>query len=201
MALKDTDAMDNKYATKEDIPKQLSIHSKPSHDTSDTSEPHPHDEEEAEDVDVPGNPFVSPTDDPVLQGNGKKDTSTIMKEQALQKDATEGTTNEDHMMPTTATSTTTTNVAPWLFRINILWLFVLTFAFYYLSVTIFALLIHWIGKRHTSCIRVNGYPYNTFNDELVDIETNKKYQNVYSDAYDLSWTTFTSVVRTVFECM
>ena len=191
MALKDTDAIYNKYATKEDIPKQLSIHSKPSNETSDTSEHHPHDEDDDNEANVPGNPFVSPTSDETtfVKGNGKKDTA--MKEEALQKDPTEGTTHEDHLV-----ESTTTIAVPWLFRMNIFWLFVLSFAFYYLSITIFALLIHWIGKHQTSCIRVNGYPYNTFNNDLVvDLETQKKYQNVYSDAYDLSWTTFTSVVR------
>jgi hypothetical protein len=78
-------------------------------------------------------------------------------------------------------SANTTN-SHWLFRTNFFILFGLSLVVYYSITLFFGLLVLWVGKMDAECIRVGGDP--------IDSST-------FTDAYDLSWTTFSTVVRDV----
>ena len=72
----------------------------------------------------------------------------------------------------------------WMFRVNFLFLFCVMCVMFFVLVMFFAALIIIAGSLDNECVRIGGEPFGEVDSE-------------FADAFALSWTTFSTVVRTV----
>lgn len=68
----------------------------------------------------------------------------------------------------------------WMFRVNFLFLFCLSCVVFFALTFFFAAFIIWAGNADPECVRIGGDPFGTAK---------------FADAFALSWTTFSTVVR------
>lgn len=76
----------------------------------------------------------------------------------------------------------------WMFRVNFLFLFCVMCVMFFVLVMVFAALIIIAGELDEECVRIGGEPFGTVDSE-------------FADAFALSWTTFSTVVSSVFVCV
>ena len=73
----------------------------------------------------------------------------------------------------------------WMFRVNFLFLFCVMCVMFFVLVMVFAALIIFAGSLDPECVRIGGQPFGEVDSE-------------FADAFALSWTTFSTVVRIIF---
>ena len=70
----------------------------------------------------------------------------------------------------------------WMFRVNFLFLFCVMCVMFFVLVMAFSVLIIIAGTLDAECVRIGGAPFGEVDSE-------------FADAFALSWTTFSTVVR------
>jgi hypothetical protein len=73
----------------------------------------------------------------------------------------------------------------WMFRVNFLFLFCVMCVMFFVLVMFFAVLIIIAGELDNECVRIGGTPFGEADSE-------------FADAFALSWTTFSTVVRILY---